>query len=76
VVASDLPEIHELVNDGAAALLVPAGDVEALKDAVMKVLFDQEVAKQMGKQNLAFAQRESWGAVAKAYEDAYFKLQK
>jgi glycosyltransferase involved in cell wall biosynthesis len=64
------------VNDGASALLVPSGDVEALEGALMRVLFDQEVAEKIGKQNLAFAQRESWSAVAKAYEDAYFALQK
>lgn len=76
VVASDLPEIRELVNDGAAAILVPPGDVEALKVALMRVLFDQATAEKMSEQNLAFAQRESWSAVAKAYEDAYFALQK
>jgi hypothetical protein len=36
------------------------------------VLFDDEVASRMSKQNLEFAQKESWGAVAKAYEDAYY----
>jgi glycosyltransferase involved in cell wall biosynthesis len=76
LVASDLPEIRELVNDDASAILVPPGDVDALKEALMKVLFNQEVAEKMGKQNLAFAQRESWSAVAKAYEVAYFNLQK
>lgn len=76
IVASDLPEIRELVNDGASAILVPPGDVEALKEALMRVLFDQEVAEEMSEQNLAFAQRESWSAVAKAYEAAYFALQK
>jgi glycosyltransferase involved in cell wall biosynthesis len=76
VVASDLPELRELVNDGAAAILVPASDVEALKDAIISVLFDDAVASKMSKQNLVFALRESWGAVAKAYEDAYFALLK
>ena len=76
VVASDLPEIRELVNEGASAILVPPGDVEALKNALMSVLFDEEVSSKMSKQNLIFAQKESWSAVAKAYEDAYFALQK
>lgn len=76
VVASDLPEIRELVNDGAAAILVPAGDAEALKNAITTVLFNQDIADKMSKQNLAFAQKESWSAVAKAYQDAYFALQK
>jgi glycosyltransferase involved in cell wall biosynthesis len=72
VVASDLPEIRELVHDGASAILIPPDDAEALKAALMTVLFDDEVASRMSKQNLEFAQKESWGAVAKAYEDAYY----
>jgi glycosyltransferase involved in cell wall biosynthesis len=75
VVASDLPEIRELVNDGAAAILVPPGDAEALKNAVLQVLFDKDVAEKISKQNLCFAQKESWSSVAKAYEEVYFELQ-
>ena len=74
VVASDLPEIREMVNDGASAILVPPDNVEALKDAILMVLFNEEIAAKMSKQNLTFAQKESWSAVAKAYEDAYITL--
>jgi glycosyltransferase involved in cell wall biosynthesis len=74
IVASDLPEIRELVNDGASAILVPPGDVDALNDAILKILLNEEVASKMSKQNLNFAQSESWSAVAKAYEDAYIAL--
>lgn len=76
IVASDLPEIRELVNEGAAAILIPPDDVEALKAALMTALFDEKVASQMRKQNLEFARKESWSAVAKAYEEAYYALQK
>lgn len=75
VVASNLPEIKEIVDDGASAILVPPGDVEALKDAVLKVLFDEGIADKMSQQNLSFAKKESWSAVAKAYEDAYCAMQ-
>jgi glycosyltransferase involved in cell wall biosynthesis len=74
IVASDLPEIRELVNDGASAILVPPGKVDALKDALLKVLLDQELSAKMSEQNLNFANQESWSAVAKAYEDAYLGL--
>jgi len=74
IVASDLPEIRELVNDGASAILVPPNDADALKNAILKVLFNKEVALKMSEQNLNFAQSENWGAVAKAYEDAYLSL--
>lgn len=74
IVASDLPEIRELVAEGAAALLVPPGDVEALHAALVKVLFDEKVAYRMSVQNLRFARRESWSVVAQAYEEAYLQL--
>jgi glycosyltransferase involved in cell wall biosynthesis len=74
IVASDLPEIREMVNDGASAILVPPDDVDTLKDAILTVLFDKELATKMSEQNLNFAQRESWSLVAKAYEDAYLAL--
>ena len=76
VVASDLPEIKEIVSDGASALLVPSGDVEALKDAVLRVLSNDGLARGMGEKNLAYAQKEDWSAVAKAYEDVYSAMLK
>lgn len=71
VVASDLPELSEMVNDGASALLVPAGNVDALKVAVLRVLSNRELALKMSKQNLLFAQQESWSVVSKEYVAAY-----
>lgn len=71
IVASDLPEIRELVNEGASAILVPPGDVDALKDAILTILLDGKVVSKMSDQNLNFAKKESWSAVAKAYQDAY-----
>ena len=74
VVVSDLPEMREMVADGASALLVPCGDVDALKDAVLKVLADKEAADAMCRKNLKFAQKESWSIVAQAYEEVYLEL--
>jgi glycosyltransferase involved in cell wall biosynthesis len=74
VVVSDLPEMREMVADDASALLVPCGDVDALKDAVLKVLADKEAAAAMCRQNLKFAQKERWSIVAQAYEEVYLEL--
>jgi glycosyltransferase involved in cell wall biosynthesis len=71
VVSSDLPEIREMVADGASALLVPPGDADALKVAILKVLNNSEEATKMCIQNLKFAQNERWSAVAEAYEEVY-----
>lgn len=74
VVASDLPEIKEMVSDGASAILVPPGDAEALKNAILSLLQDEKMAAKMSKRNLEFAQKESWDVVAKFYEEAYLSL--
>jgi len=74
IIASDLPEIREIMSEGASALLVPPGNVQALKDAILKVLKNPEMAAKMGEQNLTFAQTESWSVVAEEYEEAYLEL--
>jgi Glycosyltransferase len=74
VVASDLPEIRELVDIGASALLVPSGDADALKDDLLEVLFNEDLASKMSLRNLFFAKKESWSTVAKAYTDIYLTL--
>lgn len=74
VVASDLPEIREMISDGASALLVPPGDTNALKDAIVQILFDEKASAEMREQNLRFARQESWCMVAIAYEETYQQL--
>jgi glycosyltransferase involved in cell wall biosynthesis len=74
VVASDLPEIRELVDCGASALLVPSGDADALKNALLETLFKEDLASKMSLRNLFFAKKESWSTVAKAYTDIYLTL--
>lgn len=74
VIASDLPEIREMVREGAAALLVPPRDVTALKDAILKVLGNHGLATRMRAQNLAFARAERWSVVAGAFEHVYAEL--
>jgi cellulose synthase/poly-beta-1,6-N-acetylglucosamine synthase-like glycosyltransferase len=74
IVASNLPEIRELVEEGASAILVSPGDVQALKKAIVRVLSEEETAAKMSRCNLAFAQSESWGIIAEKYEEAYLEL--
>jgi glycosyltransferase involved in cell wall biosynthesis len=74
IVASSLPEIKELVSDGASALLVPPGDAKALQGAISAILFNNSLTAKMSEQNLIFAKREQWDAVAEAYEKVYLRL--
>jgi glycosyltransferase involved in cell wall biosynthesis len=60
--------------DGASAILVQPGNVKALKDAILNLLSNEKLAAEIGEKNLMFAQKESWGVVAAAYEEAYLEL--
>jgi glycosyltransferase involved in cell wall biosynthesis len=48
VVASDVGGMGELVEDGATGILVPAGDVEALADALARIVGDAELRTALG----------------------------
>ena len=48
VVASDRPILHDYVDDGEQALLVPPDDPEALHDAIARTLDDRDLASSLG----------------------------
>jgi glycosyltransferase involved in cell wall biosynthesis len=74
IVTSDLQEIHEILSEGASAVLVPPGDISALKDGILKVLFEPKVTEEIVAKNLKFALSRSWSAVAASYEKSYLEL--
>ena len=76
IVASDLPEIREVVEEGASAILVPPNDVEAFSSAILRLCDEPCLAEEMGKRNLSFASSESWSSVASSFERIYTELVK
>ena len=50
VVATRVGDLPLVVNDGETGLLVDAGDVKALADAIMSLLCDRTRARQLGQQ--------------------------
>ena len=58
VVASDLPALHEVVEVGGNATLVPAGDARGLKRAIVGLLEDPELrARYGGRSRQLFEER-------------------
>jgi glycosyltransferase involved in cell wall biosynthesis len=49
VIAAEIGGLGELVQDGETGLLVPAGDAEALCEAIVRVAGDLELARRMGE---------------------------
>lgn len=74
IVASDLPEIRELVSEGASAALVEPGNPSDLKKAILNLLDNHERLIEMSQQNLAYASTETWDKIAEAYEKTYLQL--
>ena len=48
IVATDRPVLHDYVDDGVEAVLVPPGDEAALRAALERVLGDRELAASLG----------------------------
>jgi glycosyltransferase involved in cell wall biosynthesis len=74
VVASDIPEIAELVVDGRSGLLVPPDDPERLADALQRLHQDPDLMKR-----LALAARESvrgmdWDVTGRRYARLYAEV--
>lgn len=49
MVTTDVPGCRDIVRDGENGLLVPAHDVEALVDALRRLIGDPDLRKRMGK---------------------------
>ena len=71
VVASATGQIPSLLRDGATGVLVPAGDVPALRTALAELAADPAARARMGAEARAEAVREhDWRRVAQAALDA------
>jgi|MudIll2142460700_1097286.scaffolds.fasta_scaffold53450_2 glycosyltransferase involved in cell wall biosynthesis len=65
IVASDLPSSREVLEHERTALLVPAGDAEALAAAVRRLLGDPALAERLAREAHQEAKRYSWDARAR-----------
>jgi glycosyltransferase involved in cell wall biosynthesis len=70
-VASDTGGLAELAAGGAAARLVPPGDVDALAGAIAALIDDPSARRELGRAARRAAERYDWGAIAQHYERVY-----
>lgn len=77
VVASNVGGLSEMVQDGKTGLLVPPKEVDALADAIITLLNDDE--KRLGMQNYIkteyFDGDNSWKSIAEKYIGLYKSVQ-
>jgi glycosyltransferase involved in cell wall biosynthesis len=75
VVATDVGSIPEILDDGVTGIIVPPGDSEALAKAVVKLLKDDELRKEMGGKGREKLKTDlSWDGVTADLMDVYAKL--
>lgn len=68
VIASRIAGNEELVVDGVNGLLVPAEDVDALREALRRLLVQEAMRKRMGEEARKRAETHySWSSVARQY---------
>ena len=73
VVASDLPPVRDLLDDGAAGLLFPPGDVAAAAAALRQLVEDPAKRKRLGERGRELAGRFEPRAVVAKLTDLYHR---
>jgi glycosyltransferase involved in cell wall biosynthesis len=68
IVASDLPALREVLTDGVNALLVPAGDADALAGAIARLIADDSLADRLGQAAFDAALDYTWDRRAERLE--------
>ena len=69
VVASDLPAVHDIVQDGVSGLLARPGDPAQLAEKILGVLADPALASRLGTAGRRVVlERFDWASVAQGYE--------
>lgn len=71
VVVTNVGSLPELVEDGKEGFVVPPKDPEALARAIIRILKDEKLRKEMKKNVLRKAEQLSWDNIAKMHLKVY-----
>jgi len=70
-IVTNVGSLPEMVEYGKSGLIVPPKDPEALAEAIIKLLEDDELRKKMSRNALKRAEELSWDNIAKMYIKVY-----
>jgi glycosyltransferase involved in cell wall biosynthesis len=71
IVATDVPGSRDVVVDGLNGLLVPLGEPDQLRQALLSIARDPDCYKLMSAQSLELASKYSWDAVQAQFMPLY-----
>ncbi|HYS06101.1 MAG TPA: glycosyltransferase family 4 protein [Candidatus Dormibacteraeota bacterium] len=74
VVSTTVGGIADLLKDGETALLTPDGDVEAMVEAIRRLLRDPDLAGRLSAAGRRLAERSSWDQVRSQWESLFASL--
>lgn len=75
IVASDAGQIAEVLEDGYSGLLVEPGNVEAMSEAIIKLLKNKELRLGLGQNaRKEVLEKHSWKSRAKKLEEVYLSV--
>ncbi|OGJ15866.1 hypothetical protein A3K73_01735 [Candidatus Pacearchaeota archaeon RBG_13_36_9] len=74
VVASPVNGVPYEMKEGENGFFADYGDIEKLKENILKLVDNKNLARQIGKTNYEKAQNYRWDNIAKRYENEYKKL--
>ena len=74
IVASKVGGIPDVVKDGWNGLLVPPGDSEALANAIIYLLENEDIRERMGKNGRERVKNYSWDKIAEETEKVYLQF--
>lgn len=74
VIASRLPAVAEVVQEGKSGVLFTPGDPKALADAILQLLADPLQSDRTSDSRPALAARYDWATIAEGYRQLYARL--
>ena len=76
VIATDVGGLKEIVIDGYNGLLVEKDNPEDLKDKILKLIYDEDLRKTLGKNGEEFSKKFSWKRCAESVKAIYEEVSK
>ena len=75
VICTNLPGVNEVDKDEVASIHVPPKDSEALANAMIKLLEDENLAKRMGENGRKLVEEKyTWEKIAEETEKVYYEV--
>lgn len=76
IIATSVGGMQEVIENNVTGLLIPPRNTEALAQAILKLVNNEDVIKQMEHniQNIYMKGSKSWDAIAQGMNEAYFSI--